>query len=484
MTFHCQNCGKRFEEDRSPPGGVVTCVHCKETFSLAQKDTIPVSPPDKRGAMSPASSGPSDAERWEGQPQIGEKLGGYTIERELGRGGMGIVYLATQESIKRKVALKVLPRDLSHDAAFVKRFDREAHSLAKLNHKNIVRILGSTRTRAALAFFAKLDEVDDVSILDKGEQEGSYFFVMEYVDGVSLRPYLEEKRPSATEVLRIVGQICDGLEYAHGEGVIHRDIKPENILVDRRGVVKIADFGLARLVRGDVSHGRLTQTKMVMGSPDYIAPEQREDTRKADHRSDIYSLGVLIYEMLTGSLPFGRFALPSKRHRGLDPEVDRIVLKTLESEPEQRYQQARDLADDIDAILKKGGGGSAELPQDPATHDSAPRPASEVKSVDAPAGFSLFSAAVFVISSTFLALAGMSFGKEGPLRALGSGSALVAILVLVILPGPMMFVCSLKALTHSRARSHQGRILSLLAAGMSIICAVLGVALLRDMKMF
>ena len=329
MTVHCPHCGKEFEKGQFPLGDEVTCIHCEKSFSLSRKETIPVGGGDDGGAGEAVRN--TQVTPLPGRAEVGGQLAGYTLERELGRGGMGVVYLATQESLGRKVAVKVLPRKLSEDDSFVRRFEREAQSLAKLNHASIV------------------------SILDKGLVGGTYYFVMEFVDGVSLRNILEEKRLTPAEALRIVRQICDALEYAHGEGVVHRDIKPENILIDRKGNAKIADFGLARLVTGDTPRSRITRSQIIMGSPDYMAPEQRENAKDVDHRADLYSLGVVFYEMLTGELPLGNFPPPSQKNLGLDVNIDRIVLKVLEKDPEMRYSRASDVATEIEG-LKKGNG--------------------------------------------------------------------------------------------------------------------------------
>jgi serine/threonine protein kinase len=183
--------------------------------------------------------------------------------------------------LDRTVALKILPPEVGSDPAFAERFTREAQALAKLTHPNIV------------------------MVFDFGETNGYYYFVMEYVDGINLRQSLQLGHVSAEEALAIIPQICDALQYAHDEGIVHRDIKPENVLLDRRGRVKIADFGLAKLVGATQSGLSLTGTQQVMGTPHYMAPEQMERPATVDHRADIYSLGVVFYELLTGELPLG-----------------------------------------------------------------------------------------------------------------------------------------------------------------------------------
>ncbi|MGE5194680.1 MAG: serine/threonine-protein kinase [Deltaproteobacteria bacterium] len=243
----------------------------------------------------------------------------------LGQGGMGAVYKARQRQLNRIVALKILPSESAADPAFAERFSREAQALAQLNHPHIV------------------------AVHEFGQANGLYYFVMEFVDGSNLRRLLESGHIAPREALAIVPQICDALQYAHEEGVVHRDIKPENILIDRKGRVKIADFGLAKLLGRTQESFLLTGTHQVMGTPNYIAPEQMERPLAVDHRADIYSLGVVFYEMLTGELPLGRFAPPSKKVQ-VDVRLDDVVLRSLEKEPERRYQHASEIKNDVERI--------------------------------------------------------------------------------------------------------------------------------------
>jgi hypothetical protein len=245
---------------------------------------------------------------------------------QLGQGGMGAVYKARQTRLDRLVALKILPKDAAHPAEFANRFAREARAMARLSHPNIV------------------------IIHDYGEAGGWFFFIMEFVDGVNLRQAIKAKTVEPKEALSIVAQVCDALQYAHDESVVHRDIKPENILLDKRGRVKIADFGLAKLL-GQTSTGPLTHTHQVMGTLGYMAPEQMEGTREVDHRADLYSVGVVFYELLTGELPMGRFAPPSQKVQ-VDVRIDEVVLKTLEKEPERRYQQASQIKQEVERITQ------------------------------------------------------------------------------------------------------------------------------------
>ena len=174
---------------------------------------------------------------------------------------------------------------------------------------------------------------------------------MEFVDGLTLRQLLDAGTLAPQEALAIVPQICEALQYAHDKGVVHRDIKPENILMDRSGQVKIADFGLAKLVGREAKDVDFTLTGagQVMGTPHYMAPEQLEHPQSVDHRADIYSLGVVFYQMLTGELPLGRFAPPSRKVQ-IDVRLDEVVLRALEKDPDRRYQQASEVKTEVDTI--------------------------------------------------------------------------------------------------------------------------------------
>jgi tRNA A-37 threonylcarbamoyl transferase component Bud32 len=238
----------------------------------------------------------------------------------IGQGGMGVVYKARQKNLDRIVALKVLSPHLSDDPEFVERFTREAKALAQLGHPNIV------------------------GIHDSGIHDRVPYLVMEYVDGTPLRKVLASAKFTPDRALEVIPQICDALQYAHTHGVVHRDIKPENILIDRQGRVKIADFGLAKLSKMEES--RITQSGYVMGTPRYMAPEQFEASGRVDHRADIYSLGVVFYEMLTGEVPMGRFKPPSAK-ADVDRRLDPVVLKSLEREPEDRYQSAGEVKERV-----------------------------------------------------------------------------------------------------------------------------------------
>jgi hypothetical protein len=243
----------------------------------------------------------------------------------IGKGGMGAVYRARQPALDRVVALKILSPRADRGSGFADRFNREARALARLSHPNIV------------------------AVHEFGQVKDLHYLIMEFVDGVNLRQMEKGGRLSPREALQIIPPICDALQYAHDEGVVHRDIKPENILVDRKGRVKIADFGLAKILGQDLQDLRLTGEGQVMGTPHYMAPEQVEKPQAVDHRADIYSLGVVFYELLTGELPLGRFPPPSRKVQ-IDVRLDDVVLHALEKEPERRYQHAGEVKTDVETI--------------------------------------------------------------------------------------------------------------------------------------
>lgn len=310
----CPRCGSTMPEN-APHGLCPKCLLQAGAHRTTAEGPTFHETPNPRKNMAPD---PKDLEKQLPQLQIGELIG---------QGGMGFVYKAKQRHLDRDVALKILHAELQQDPAFAKRFEREAKALAKLNHPNIVSVFDSGHTEA-----------------------GDYYFVMEYVDGVNLREVLHGGHLSPEKALAIVPQVCEALQYAHERGIVHRDIKPENILVDSRGQVKIADFGLAKLLDPTVTGENLSHAGQRMGTAHYMAPEQARGATNIDHRADIYSLGVVIYEMLTGELPIGRFAPPSRTVK-LDGRLDKLVLKTLESRPEQRYQKASDIKTELELIV-------------------------------------------------------------------------------------------------------------------------------------
>ena len=255
----------------------------------------------------------------------------------LGYGGMGAVYKARQRKLDRLVALKIIRGDAAADPAFAERFNREARTLARLSHPGIVAIH---------------DFGETTSSSTDSNAPPMFYIVMEFVDGTNLRQLMNGKELPPEQAYAIVPQVCDALQYAHDEGVVHRDIKPENILIDRRGRVKIADFGLAKLVAGSNDDFTLTGIHQVMGTPRYMAPEQMEGSREVDHRADIYSLGVVFYEMLTGQVPAGHFDPPSHK-ANVDHRLDSVVLRAMARDPDRRFQRASEVRINVERLAEE-----------------------------------------------------------------------------------------------------------------------------------
>jgi serine/threonine protein kinase/capsular polysaccharide biosynthesis protein len=363
--------------------------------------------------------------------EIAPHFPNFDILECLGRGGMGVVYKARQKSLNRLVALKILAPERKKDAAFAQRFTIEAETLAKLNHPGIV------------------------TIYDFGQTNGLFYLVMEFVDGVTLRGLLESRRMSPREALAIVPQICDALQYAHDQGIVHRDIKPENILLDRRGRLKVADFGLAKLVgatNGSVADTSLaaasplhTEAGKVMGTPTYMAPEQAEQPAAVDHRADIYALGVVFYQMLTGELP-GKPLQPPSQKVQIDVRLDEVVLQALAKEPQRRYQQASQVKTALETIA------ATPAPQPPAlgTRDAereakpaAPQPA-ESGAHSKRAWVSIFLAGIvtaLLLEFCVLALGAVSI--EGLMLALAAGSVALICFLLAGTPWVKVFLAGL-----------------------------------------
>jgi serine/threonine-protein kinase len=276
----------------------------------------------------------------------GQRIGGrYEIEELVGTGGMSSVYRARDTVLERPVALKVLHEHFSTDPEYVERFRREARAIARLNHPNIV------------------------TVIDRGEFEDRQFIVFEHVVGETLKDVVAREGPlPVPQALGLTQQVARGLAFAHENGVVHRDVKPQNVLLDENGTAKVTDFGIARSIAPDDS---LTETGTLLGSSDYIAPEQASGQR-VDERSDQYSLGALLYELLTGEVPYTgdgfmavamkhmRDPVPSVRARrpNVPREVDEIVRRAMAKRPEDRYPSMAALMSAIDSALTEGAGGA------------------------------------------------------------------------------------------------------------------------------
>jgi len=279
---------------------------------------------------------------------IGKTISHYKILEKLGEGGMGVVYKAQDTKLDRLVALKFLPQHLTSDFSEKERFIHEAKAASALNHPNITTI----------------HEVD--------EFEGQMFIVMEYCEGKTLKQMIEKETLSVKKVLDIGIQICEGLAIAHEKGIVHRDIKSDNIMVTHDGLVKIMDFGLAKLK----GVSRLTKSETTMGTVAYMSPEQAQGI-EVDQRSDIFSFGVVLYEIITGQLPFkgeheaaimysvmNETPEPLARYKaGVPDELQRIMSKALAKSKDERYQHTDDLLADLRTYSKQGLSSIVEKPR-------------------------------------------------------------------------------------------------------------------------
>lgn len=269
---------------------------------------------------------------------IGHELGGrYQVIERIGGGGMALVYRAHDILLNRNVAIKVLRNQFVHDEEFIRRFRREAQSAASLSHPNVV------------------------SIYDVGQEDEVHYIVMEYIEGKNLNEIIKERAPmQVDESVRIASQICDALDHAHMNQIIHRDIKPHNILIGRNGRVKVTDFGIARAVTSTT----ITQTGSVVGSVHYFSPEHAKGVTTGE-KSDLYSLGIVLYQMLTGVLPFlgespisvalkhlqEEFEEPRLLNPLIPQSVENVILKSMRKNPEERYQSAKQMLQDLETCL-------------------------------------------------------------------------------------------------------------------------------------
>ncbi|WP_395736767.1 protein kinase domain-containing protein [Prosthecobacter sp.] len=303
--------------------------------------------------------------RWE-PPTAAELqalMPGYAIEKLLGRGGMGAVYRGVQTNLDRPVAIKILPPGVEkEDPSFAERFKSEAKLMARLNHPAVVSVYDFGKTSSGLLYFA-----------------------MEYVDGSDVQQMISaQKKLPPEHALAITAHVCDALAAAHELGIVHRDIKPANVLINMKGQVKVADFGLAK-IEDPGSHG-LTKTGYAMGTPDYVAPEALMLGSKVDGRADLYAVGVMLYQMLTGQIPRGAWHPASVISPGTDVRFDHIILKAMQYDREQRYQSSAELRRELDTILsvplvQKNAPVSAAIPMAEVAQAPAPRSA-----VQKPAG--------------------------------------------------------------------------------------------------
>jgi predicted Ser/Thr protein kinase len=302
-TQNCGRCGIKLPAN-APEG---LCPRCLGALNLSGETVF-------TETETPPAPAPSPEEIRAHFPQL-------EILECLGRGGMGVVYKARQKSLGRFVALKLLAPEREKDPQFAERFAREAQALAQLSHPHIV------------------------IVHDFGQTNGYFYLLMEFVDGVNLRQLLRARKLTPREALAIVPPLCEALQFAHDRGIVHRDIKPENLLLDKAGQVKVADFGIAKMLGSETP----AEEENIAGTPGYMAPEQHATPPQADSRADIYSLGVVFYEMLTGELPGQKFQPPSRKV-AVDVRIDEVVLRALEKSPGMRWQTAAELGTRVENI--------------------------------------------------------------------------------------------------------------------------------------
>src|SRR5438105_5539068 len=303
----CPNCDIRCDVSCFVAGALARCGHCNVRFEVQREDSKPpaAAPPKAPDASFPA-------------------LDGFTVHERIGVGGMGEVFRCTRVSDQKAVAVKILTPQMAAVPDYVRRFGREAAAMAQLDHPGIVRLLG------------------------RGKAGQHVYIAMELIEGTSLRLWAHKNRPPARQLAALLAQTAHALAYAHARAVVHRDLKPDNVLVTQDLRTKVLDFGLAGLHAEGAEC--LTQSHVAMGTANYMAPEQRKDAKRADHKADIYSFGAMTYELLTGELPVGRFPPPSKLVAALDPRWDALVERCLESNPAARPHSALELAHALEAL--------------------------------------------------------------------------------------------------------------------------------------
>ena len=257
------------------------------------------------------------------------KLGDYEVIGKIGEGGMATVYKGRQVSLDRPVAIKVLSKKLTDHSDVLERFNRESLIIARLNHPNIIHVI------------------------DRGiTPRGMPYFVMEYVEGAHLAQTIREGNLETNRKLDLIIQVCKALSYAHKNGVIHRDIKPSNVLIDSNMNVLVLDFGIAKFVEGERRNGHHTRANVVMGTLDYMSPEQQISSNHVTAASDLYSLGVIMYELFTGVKPLGRFKPPSEINPTVPQPLEAVILRCLEPDPGDRFAAADEIKDLLLKILQ------------------------------------------------------------------------------------------------------------------------------------
>jgi eukaryotic-like serine/threonine-protein kinase len=315
----CPNCDIRCDVSLFVDGSLARCGHCGVRFEVHREKSVPPAP--QRAALPAPPPSPAP----EAPPELPlPRLEGFAVQGRIGQGGMGEVFRCARESDQLPVAVKILTPQMAAVPDYVRRFGREAAAMAQLDHPGIVRLVG------------------------RGRSGPHVYIAMELIEGESLRAWAHRNRPTARQLAVLLAQVAHALAYAHARAVVHRDLKPDNVLVTPDLRTKVLDFGLAGLHAEGAQC--LTQSNVAMGTANYMAPEQRKDAKRADHRADLYSFGVTMYELLTGELPVGKFAPPSRLVQGLDPRWDGLIERCLEPDPCARPHSALELAHALEAL--------------------------------------------------------------------------------------------------------------------------------------
>ena len=379
------------------------------------------------------------------------------VEALVGQGGMGSVFRARQPALDRLVALKILAPELTGEPRFATRFRDEARALARLSHPHIV------------------------TIHDFGRAGGFYYLLMEFVDGVSLRQALGAGRLRPEQALAVVPPVCEALQYAHEHGIVHRDIKPENLLLDHAGRVKIADFGIARLLRAPSSGAAASplhppadevpgHATGFAGTPPYMAPEQGDDPASVDHRADIYALGVVLYEMLTGEPP-GRRLEPPSRKVHIDVRLDEVVLRALETRPELRFSNATEFKTRVETIAADVAASAAATP----AGEPPPSLRKPALGLFATAGAHLFVAQALVLFAI------PAIAREGGDRG---GYAAIGLLIALSLVSAVVVAAGAFAMLHARrhALAVRASVVAIIAGPAALVGAPFGIQALRLLR--
>jgi len=334
MLLSCHSCHKEYVASQKLSGEPFVCSRCQAPRRELANPKLGLHPALERKYAPTHQSAPSQKIERSDLNSV-PFIPGFDIAYQVGRGAMGSVYKAREKKSGRMVAIKVLSHELSQRPDLVARFERETYALKSLKDENVV------------------------TIIDAGHTTDIHYFAMEFIDGITLRTRINRGAISLEEAVFITTGILNGLKAAHKHGIVHRDLKPENVLLAYNNAdfsslpdrVVLVDFGLVGI--GGLAfdpHPNLTRSRVTMGTVNYMAPEQHIDAKRVDYRSDLYSAGVILFEMLTGDLPLGRYLMPAERGLTVPPEIDSILVKALARIVEQRFASADEFINHLELM--------------------------------------------------------------------------------------------------------------------------------------